>query len=197
MGHNSAKEVFEAHLISEDEYKTSGMSIIKNVNLVVRYENKYFQWDNVAHLILGKAVFDSNISMELKDCIPIEHEAVTKTGEDTTGVSPSISRRWRLWPIPFRRSRSLQHSTSNSSNEDLYVDSEPGLQNSSVEKINNDDIKQSPRKQYLRTLIPTNEQIASLNLREGQNMIAFSFSTRVLGRQQVLVIIMLDFLELS
>ncbi|XP_042398400.1 phosphatidate phosphatase PAH1-like isoform X1 [Zingiber officinale] len=185
MGHNSAKEVFQAHLISEDEYKASGMSIIKNVNLVVRYENKYFKWDNVAHLILRKAVFGCNVSMELKDCIPIEDEAITKSGEDTTGVSPSISRRWRLWPIPFRRSRSLQHSTSNSSNEDLYVDSEPGLQNSSVEKINNDDIKQSPRKQYLRTLIPTNEQIASLNLREGQNMIAFSFSTRVLGRQQV------------
>lgn len=197
MGRNSTKEVFQAHLITPDEYKASGISIINNANLVVRYENKYFQWNNVAHLILGKAVFGTNVSMELKDCIPIEHEAVTKSGEDTTGVSPSISRRWRLWPIPFRRSRSLQHSTINSSNEDLYVDSESGLQNSSVEKMNNDDMKQSPRKQYLRTLLPTNEQIASLNLKEGQNMVAFSFSTRVLGRQQVLVIIMLDLLELS
>uniref|UniRef100_A0A0D9WHD8 LNS2/PITP domain-containing protein n=1 Tax=Leersia perrieri TaxID=77586 RepID=A0A0D9WHD8_9ORYZ len=46
-------------------------------------------------------------------------------------------------------------------------------------------INQSPRKQFVRTLIPTSEQVASLNLKEGQNIITFSFSTRVLGRQQV------------
>lgn len=186
MGLNSAGEFFEAHRISEEEFEASGSSIIKNGNLVVRYGNKYLHWDKAAHIILGKAVFDLNISIEPKDCIPVEHEDAAKLKEDAIGVSPSSSRRWRLWPIPFRRYRSLQHSNSNSSNEDLFVDSESGLQSPNAEKVANGNMNQSPRKQYFRTNIPTNEQIASLNLKEGQNMIAFSFSTRVLGRQQVL-----------
>ncbi|CAL9061257.1 unnamed protein product [Musa banksii] len=185
MGRNSAEEFFEAHRISEEEFEASGSSIIKNGNLVVRCGNKYLHWDKAAHIILGKAVFDLNISIEPKDCIPVEHEDAAKLKEDAIGVSPSSSRRWRLWPIPFRRYRSLQHSNSNSSNEDLFVDSESGLQSPNAEKVANGNMNQSPRKQYFRTNIPTNEQIASLNLKEGQNMIAFSFSTRVLGRQQV------------
>ncbi|RWW33092.1 hypothetical protein GW17_00002205 [Ensete ventricosum] len=186
VGCNSAEEFFEAHRISEEEFEASGSSIIKNGNLVVRYGNKYLHWDKAAHIILGKAVFGPNISLEPKDCIPVEHEDAAKLKEDAIGVSPSSSRRWRLWPIPFRRYRSLQHSNSNSSNEDLFVDSESGLQSPNAEKVANGNMNQSPRKQYIRTNIPTNEQIASLNLKEGQNMIAFSFSTRVLGRQQVL-----------
>ncbi|KAJ8471071.1 hypothetical protein OPV22_025414 [Ensete ventricosum] len=185
VGCNSAEEFFEAHRISEEEFEASGSSIIKNGNLVVRYGNKYLHWDKAAHIILGKAVFGPNISLEPKDCIPVEHEDAAKLKEDAIGVSPSSSRRWRLWPIPFRRYRSLQHSNSNSSNEDLFVDSESGLQSPNAEKVANGNMNQSPRKQYIRTNIPTNEQIASLNLKEGQNMIAFSFSTRVLGRQQV------------
>ncbi|XP_008242840.1 PREDICTED: phosphatidate phosphatase PAH1 [Prunus mume] len=89
-------------------------------------------------------------------------------------------RRWRLWPMPFRRVKTLEHTSSNSSNEDEFVDSESGLQNSQLEAT-----PESPQKQFVRTNVPTNEQIASLNLKEGQNMITFSFSTRVWGTQQV------------
>ncbi|WOL09249.1 phosphatidate phosphatase PAH1 [Canna indica] len=185
IGHNSAEESFEAHRISEEEFRASGPSIIKSGNLVVKYGKNYFHWDKVAHVILGKAVFGPNFSIELKDCIPLKDEDVAKSKEDALAVPPSTSCRWRLWPIPFRRYTSLQRTNSSLSNEDLFLDSESGFQGSNVEKANNDNMSQSPRKQYIRTNIPTNEQIASLNLREGQNMVAFSFSTIVLGRQQV------------
>ncbi|KAK6146958.1 hypothetical protein DH2020_017870 [Rehmannia glutinosa] len=44
---------------------------------------------------------------------------------------------------------------------------------------------ESPRKQIIRTNIPTTDQIASLNLKEGMNIVKFVFSTRVLGSQKV------------
>lgn len=43
----------------------------------------------------------------------------------------------------------------------------------------------SHHKQVLRTNIPTTEETESLNLREGQNVVTFIFSTRVLGVQKV------------
>ena len=41
------------------------------------------------------------------------------------------------------------------------------------------------RKCKLRTLIPTSEELASLNLQDGKNQITFSFTTRVWGKQEV------------
>lgn len=185
MGRSSAEEAFDDHRISEEEFRKSGPSIIKDANLIIRLEERYFLWDKVAHIIVGKAVFGSHFSVEPKDSIPVEHKETTNTRDDAGPISPTYSRRWRLWSMPFRRAKSLQHSDSNSSNEELFVDSESGLQNANAEQISNANSNQSPRKQFLQTNIPTTEQIASLNLKEGQNKIAFSFSTRVLGKQEV------------
>ncbi|XP_022767462.1 phosphatidate phosphatase PAH1-like isoform X2 [Durio zibethinus] len=130
---DAAAEVFEAHRISEEEYKNNAMSIIKNANLIIRF------------------------------------------GE-----------RWRLWRIPFRRVKTLEHKSSNSSSEEVFVDTEPGLHNSRSDSTPAFSGRtESPHKQFFRTNVPTNEQIASLNLKDGQNMVTFSFSTRVLGKQQV------------
>lgn len=41
------------------------------------------------------------------------------------------------------------------------------------------------RKKKFRANTPTSEQVASLNLREGINTITFTFSTAMLGKQQV------------
>uniref|UniRef100_A0A0D9WHD9 phosphatidate phosphatase n=1 Tax=Leersia perrieri TaxID=77586 RepID=A0A0D9WHD9_9ORYZ len=181
MGQASAEEVFQQHLVLEEDFKLSGPSILKNVNLVVKFDSKYFLWSKISHVILGKAVFGPNFCIEHIDAIPVEHQE-TPNSRDSLGLSPS-SRRWRLWNIPFRISRSLQRSNSDSS-EDIFLDTETVL-SPMDEQAPENNINQSPRKQFVRTLIPTSEQVASLNLKEGQNIITFSFSTRVLGRQQV------------
>lgn len=188
MGRISAEENFNAHRVSEDEFMTSGHSIINNGNLIVRYKEMYLPWDKAANLVVGKALYGSSFSCEVKDQIPINLKQVTSTRENGQGasLSSSPSRRWRLWPIPFRLSRTPQHTNRDSSNEDLFVDTDPGRQNPHVEQNPISNSNPSPHKQHLRTYIPTTEQIASLNLKDGQNMVAFSFSTRVLGKQQVL-----------
>lgn len=40
-------------------------------------------------------------------------------------------------------------------------------------------------KKKVRVLTPTSEQLASLNLKKGKNIVIFTFSTPMLGKQQV------------
>ncbi|POO02447.1 Lipin [Trema orientale] len=190
MGLDAADEAFNAHRISAEEFKSSASSIIKDGNLIIRFRGQYLPWVKAAHIALGVAAFGMDLPIELKDAIPVEQDNTPKPRNDDSGLASTPSgRRWRLWPIPFRRVKTLEHTNSNSSNEDEFVDSESVLHNSQVESSprtpTSHSHNESPRKQFVRTNVPTNEQIASLNLQEGQNIVTFSFSTRVLGRQQV------------
>ncbi|KAM1798514.1 hypothetical protein ACFX12_032575 [Malus domestica] len=181
MGVKAAAETFAAHRVSAEDFITSATSILKNENLIVRYRERYFSWEKAAPAVLGMAAFNLDLSVEPEEAIPVEQDGLEKPRNEDPGTPSTPSgRRWRLWPIPFRRVKTLEHTDSNSSNEDEFVDSESGLQNSQVETV-----PESPQKQFVRTNVPTTEQIASLNLKEGQNMITFSFSTRVWGTQQV------------
>lgn len=187
MGLDAAAKTFNAHRIGAEEFLTSMTSIVKNENLVVRYKDRYLLWEKAAPIVLGVATFDLDIPVDLNDTIPVEPEEAVKPVDADSGLTPTSSgRRWRLWPIPFRRVKTLQHESSNSSNEETFLDSEPASQNVATEStsVANQDVK-SPHKQLIRINVPTSEQIASLNLEEGQNKVTFSFSTRVLGKQQV------------
>ncbi|KAL1193881.1 Phosphatidate phosphatase PAH1 [Cardamine amara subsp. amara] len=187
MGLSAAAEVFDVHRISMEEYVISATSILDSENLVVRIRETYIPWKKAARIVLGKAVFDLDLDIQPDDVISVEENESLKPKDDEATITPSSSgRRWRLWPIPFRRVKTFEHTSSNSSSEeDLFVDSEPGLQNSPEPQSTTESRHESPRRQLVRTNVPTNEQIASLNLKDGQNMITFSFSTRVLGTQQV------------
>ncbi|GMH10118.1 hypothetical protein Nepgr_011959 [Nepenthes gracilis] len=193
MGLSTAAEAFDAHRISQEEYKHSMISIIKNENLVVRFKDRYLPWDKAASIILGLAAFNLDLPVEDKDVILVEKEEPQKLEDDDSGSASTPGRKWRLWPIPFRRSKVLEHSSTNVSNEEAFVDSESVPQNPSAEPTLTSQTStpssgtgsKSPHKKMLRINIPTSEQIASLNLKEGQNMVTFNFSTRVLGMQQV------------
>lgn len=88
------------------------------------------------------------------------------------------------WPFPFKRSRNLKVShpsldASENSNAveilEEMADSEVGKDISEV-KVN---------KKKVRALTPTSEQLMSLKLKEGKNIVVFTFSTSMLGKQQV------------
>ncbi|MCH99389.1 phosphatidate phosphatase LPIN3-like, partial [Trifolium medium] len=181
MGLVAAAGVFEAHRISAEDFANSAPSIIKNQNLVIKFKEMYLTWEKAAPLVLGAAAFGSILPVESKDAFPVEQDDALKSREDDQ-QSPSSGRRWRLWPNPFRRVKTLEHSYSDASNEDVFLDSESGTLLEPTPSLSN---QGSPHKQFVRTNVPTNEQIASLNLKDGQNTVTFSFSTRVLGTQQV------------
>ncbi|KAK6152434.1 hypothetical protein DH2020_015069 [Rehmannia glutinosa] len=184
---SSTQDAFNANRVSLEDFKLSAVSIVKNENLIVRLKDKYLPWDKATHIILGMAAFGLDIPVEPHDIIPVEQET-HETKEDDSGMTstPSPSRRWRLWPIPFRRVKTLEHSHSNSSNEEVFVDSDSVSESQrTVTTPTARAATESPRKQIIRTNVPTTDQIASLNLKEGQNMVNFVFSTRVLGSQKV------------
>lgn len=187
MGLSAAAEVFDAHRILPEEYKSSAASVLNNSNLVVRVGERYLPWDKAAPIVLGMAAFGLDLAVDPEDAILVEQDNILKPMDDESVSTPtSAGRRWRLWPIPFRRVKTLEHTSSTSSSEEVFVDSECGLLNSQAEAtLASESHSESPHKQFIRTNVPTNEQIASLNLKDGQNMITFSFSTRVLGTQQV------------
>ncbi|XP_076898005.1 phosphatidate phosphatase PAH1-like [Bidens hawaiensis] len=171
MGSSTAFETFNAHRIPEEEFKISASSIIKNDSLIVKIQDKYFTWDKVAHIVLGKAAYGLEMPVDPADAIPVDW-----TGPDST---PS-GRKWWLWPIPFRRVKTLDQNNSNLS-EDVFLDSESVFDPAETSPTR----LPSPHKQFVRTQVPTTEQISSLNLKDGQNMVSFIFSTRVLGVQKV------------
>ena len=45
MGLVAAAEVFEAHRISAEEFRSSALSIIKNENLVLKFRERYLLWE--------------------------------------------------------------------------------------------------------------------------------------------------------
>ncbi|KAF9598272.1 hypothetical protein IFM89_026195 [Coptis chinensis] len=187
MGLSLAAEAFDAFRISEEVFKASAASIIKEENLIVRFKERYLSWGKAAPLVLGMAAFGLDLLDETEDTIHVELNETPKPGGDTPEITSTPSgRRWRLWPIPFRRVKTIQHTSSTSSTEEVFVDSESGSQkpHSALTPSPNAG-SESPHKKLVRTNIPTTEQIASLNLKDGQNMITFSFSTMVLGTQQV------------
>ncbi|KAK6126054.1 hypothetical protein DH2020_040168 [Rehmannia glutinosa] len=116
MGLSATQDAFNANRVSLEDFKLSAVSIVKNENLIVRLKDKYLPWDKATHIILGMAAFGLDIPVEPHDVIPVEQET-HETKEDDSGMTstPSPSRRWRLWPIPFRRVKTLEHSHSNSS----------------------------------------------------------------------------------
>lgn len=185
MGSSAAEDAFSANHISMEEFKISAASILKNENLILRIQGKYLKWEKAAHVILGIAAFGFSLPIEPQDVIPVEKET-PESKEDDSDMTSTPSRSWRLWPIPFRRVKTLEHTGSNSSKEEVFVDSGSVSQSQPEEPsstVHSD--TESPRKQIIRTNVPTIDQIASLNLKEGQNMVSFIFSTRVLGSQKV------------
>ncbi|CAI9780145.1 unnamed protein product [Fraxinus pennsylvanica] len=186
MGLGAAAEAFERSCISAEEFRVSASSIVKNENLIVRMQGKYLTWDKAAPIILGLATYGLNLSVEPDNTIPVEQETTEAKEIESELTSTPPGRRWRLWPIPFRRVKTSEHTGGNSSNEEVFVDSESISESQHVEPTPTPRAaSESPRKQVIRTNVPTTDQIASLNLKEGQNMVNFIFSTRVLGTQKV------------
>ncbi|KAL5059906.1 hypothetical protein RYX36_031510 [Vicia faba] len=184
MGFIIAAEVFEAHRISAEEFRVSAPSITKNKNLVVKVGESYLPWEKASPLVLGMAAFDLDLPFDPEDTIPVGQDYALKSSDDNPGPSSS-RRRWRLWPLAFRKVKTAEHNSTDESSEDIFLDSVSDMLGSVVEPTPTSVRREFPPKQFVRTNVPSNEMIESLNLKDGQNMVTFNFSTRVLGKQQV------------
>ncbi|XP_038884861.1 phosphatidate phosphatase PAH2-like isoform X2 [Benincasa hispida] len=118
------------------------------------------------------------VSEELKSIIPN-----SRAGSPVKATVDPVGN-WKLWPFSFKRSNSRKGSESA---VDGYIDFD--IKKASDRNIGIDGeasiFKHKVEKQMVKSLSPTSEQLASLNLKEGGNTITFTFYTAVLGKQQV------------
>lgn len=149
-----------------EKFASLGPSILENDKLIVKIGGCYFPWDAAAPIILGVVSFGTTQVFEPKGMIAVDRNE--KPGDVLAQGSGS----WKLWPFSLRRSK---NDTEVSSSRDV---AEP------EEKQEKSPI---PVKKTVRALTPTSEQLASLNLKEGMNSVTFTFSTNIVGTQQVIL----------
>ncbi|KAF3446673.1 hypothetical protein FNV43_RR11853 [Rhamnella rubrinervis] len=114
----------------------------------------------------------------------LQHDPAIPAVGDSSEASIAPSGNWRLWSFPFRRSSSgkaMQPASNSAEKFDIYDASEGKIGRQGDKNM----LKSKVVKKMVRFLSPTSEQLASLNLKEGRNTVTFTFSTPMLGEQQI------------
>ncbi|KAL3013133.1 hypothetical protein AAZX31_06G036900 [Glycine max] len=104
---------------------------------------------------------------------------------DPSTHNPSPGGSWRIWPFSLRRagsSKSMLPPSPSNANNATFVNSP---ENTTSTDMNKNELKPNLMKKKVKEMTPTSEQLASLNLKDGMNTVTFTFSTAVLGKQQV------------
>uniref|UniRef100_K3ZGY2 phosphatidate phosphatase n=1 Tax=Setaria italica TaxID=4555 RepID=K3ZGY2_SETIT len=177
MGEDAARSAFDSEKVTLEKFHTMKQSLMRNNKLVVRIAGRYFPWDAAAPIVLGLISFSEEQVFEPKGMIKVE--------QIETIAAPGGS--WRIWPFSFRRTRTISavqpvcESTVETSISTPVKESTPFSE--SDRERNKSRAKRIERK--VRSLTPTSEELASLDLREGRNVVTFTFSTAIVGKQQV------------
>ncbi|KAJ9672638.1 hypothetical protein PVL29_026029 [Vitis rotundifolia] len=137
--------------------------------------------DAAAPIVLGLLSLGKEQILELKGMIAIDQVEKTLEGGPSKAIVASGGS-WRLWP--FRRSRAIP-SIQPVINNTTQSDAENASEMTAGIDGNNNVCKPKLTKKKVRVITPRSEQLASLNLKEGRNTITFTFSTAMLGEQQV------------
>ncbi|QCE16539.1 LNS2/PITP protein [Vigna unguiculata] len=127
-----------------------------------------------------------------KDC----HDSGEIKGDDPSTQNTSPAGNWRLWPFSLRRAgskdsilppslRSKDSILPPSLSDVKNTTDGNSLENTISTVMDKDKPKPNFKKIKVRETTPTSEQVASLNLKDGMNTVTFTFSTAVLGNQQV------------
>ncbi|MCD9644115.1 hypothetical protein HAX54_032099 [Datura stramonium] len=132
---------------------------------------------------------------DLHSSIVLQTTEVAEVAEEVKNISatPEIERdprsisslgsSWRSWSFSFKRSRSVKNSGL-SMDEDVYSDAKNVSNNTGGDREKDVPRPKISKKKIMLTT-PTSEQLATLNLKEGKNIVIFTFSTAMLGKQQV------------
>ncbi|KAM3292576.1 hypothetical protein ACQJBY_036361 [Aegilops geniculata] len=171
MGADAACKTFDAEKITLEKFRAMEQSLIRNGKLVVRISGRYFPWDVAAPVVRGMVSFREEQLFEHQGMIKVER------------VEPSTTQggSWRIWPFSFKRTRTINSiqpvcESTVASTLSIPVRESDGERNKPSAKM---------MERKVRSLTPTSEELASLHLREGRNIVTFTFSTAMLGTQQV------------
>lgn len=184
IGLGAASQAFNFEKVTVEKFHALGPSLLKNDKLVARIGGHYLPWNSAAPIVLQIILFGQEPIFEPQDVILVER--VEKNGKEDASLNRVLSEgSWNLWPFGFRRSKTIKfvQSTHESINQVKPIASSMTMK--SLNRDNNGMQKPKNMKKKVRWLTPSSEELTSLNLKEGSNLVTFSFSTAMLGRQQV------------
>lgn len=180
MGAQAAAQAFEYEKLDKDKFMSLCPMVMKDDRLVVRIGGHYFPWEAAAPIVLGLVSFGSKLVTEPKGMIAVGKKAERTLEDESRLMSPHGS--WRLWPL------SLIRSPSGKVMQDIGTEPSADEKGRSSDIFENSDkaaLKPRLVKKMVRSITPTSEQLALLNLNEGSNPVTFTFSTAMLGKQRV------------
>lgn len=175
---------------SDASFGTSGHDQPKELTRKVRSFPHLWPLNNNLHVRDGAHSFNPlrNSSMKSAEDAKFLKESEERRAKTFNGNPPkpinSLRGSRRSWPFSFKRSRSLKvsHPSLDGSESSNAVEILEEMADSEVGK---DITKLKVNKKKVRALTPTSEQLMSLKLKEGKNIVVFTFSTSMLGKQQV------------
>lgn len=210
MGYEAAAVAFDAEKLAKDKFTSLAPDIVQNDRLVVRIGGLYFPWD--AALPIASAIGSQGREQILEAEGMIAVGQVDKSSEGITPQKNMNPRNgsWKLWPFSFKRTNTAANISTespsgntmekyggggmdgNSQKDGSTKEDEDTEKDTSTEKEENAENGESTdvagstvTKRKIRAKTPTSEQLAALKLKEGKNIVTFTFSTEALGNQQV------------
>ncbi|CAL4986529.1 unnamed protein product [Urochloa decumbens] len=177
MGEDAARNAFDSEKVALEKFRTMKQSLMRNNKLVVRISGRYFPWDAAAPIVLGLISFSEEQVFEPKGMIKVERVE--------PNAAPGGS--WRIWPFSFRRTRTISTIQPVCESPVETSVSTPVEESTPVNELDRERNKSRAKRieRKVRSLTPTSEELASLDLREGRNVVTFTFSTAIVGKQQV------------
>jgi phosphatidate phosphatase LPIN len=175
MGADAACRAFDAEKITLEKFRVMKQSLISNSKLVVRISGRYFPWDVASPVVLGMVSFSEEQVFEHQGMIKVER------------VEPSVTQggSWRLWPFSVRKTTTM--NTIQPVREPVCESTVESTLSIPVKELDGDinKLREKRMERKVPSLTPTSEELSSLDLREGRNVVTFTFSTAMLGIQQV------------
>ncbi|XP_053310150.1 phosphatidate phosphatase LPIN3 isoform X1 [Spea bombifrons] len=159
-----AMEIFLKHQISYFEF-CQNPSLIEDPRLVVRIEDKFYNWAAAAPIILCMQVFNRELPQGAIDQLSQQ----------------KMPPRSRGWWFSWRRRNLPEQPQVSKPNEEQNEDSSQHSLAEKEEEQSEALFTTAQRPQYQRSLRLTSEQIKRLNLRNGANEVVFSVCTKFQG----------------
>lgn len=184
MGSDAASQAFSSEKVTVEKFHALGPSLLKNDKLVARIGGHYLPWNAAAPIVLQIIILGQEPIFEPQDVILVE--PVEKNGKEDASLTRVLSEgSWNLWPFGLRRSKTIKLVQSNHESINQMKPIAASMTLKSLNRDNNSMEKPKDMKKKVRWFTPSSEELSSLNLKEGPNVVTFSFSTPMLGQQQV------------
>ena len=162
MSSSATQSIFDEHRVLREDFQERGIHITQDSRLICRLDGVLYPWSTVVPMILGMLAFDGRWDhlLQTRHNLDTNDSHVKVTASDER---PSSS--WRLWPFGGRSAKAT-------------AEEQP-------EETESTDQRRVTKK---KVLSPTPEQLALLNLEDGQNVISYRLGDNVQQEAYIYVI---------